>query len=231
MRCLLVLLILMQFCPIPAWAETIHGPKSLKAAASRYLEGQIASAYPGSTAEIAIGPINDRLSSTECTSVSFFVTSGSSLWGTGMLGVQCDAPTSWNMYLSYKIHLRGPALVALRPLASHYTPTAQDLAKREIEYDMDPGRYPRDPASLRNSNLTMSIAKGTPLTVDLLRTPPIIQAGQEVRIVANGPGFQISQQGIAQQQAGVGDLLRLKLASGRYIQGTVQEDGTVYIKP
>jgi flagella basal body P-ring formation protein FlgA len=231
MRCLLVLLILMQFSPTQVWAEAIHGPKSLKGAASRYLQEQIATSYPDSTAEVSIGPVNDRLSSTECTSASFFVTAGSHLWGSGMLGMQCDAPTSWNMYLSYRIRLRGPALVALRPLASNYAPNAQDLAKREIEYQTDPGRYPRDPDNLHDATLTMPIAKGTPLTIDILRVPPIIQAGQEVRIIANGPGFQISQVGIAQQQAGIGDLLRIKLSSGRYIQGTVQEDGTVYIKP
>lgn len=231
MRCLLVLLILVQFWPIPASAETIHGPKSLKTAASRYLQEQIAATYPGSKADVTLGPINDRVSSSECTSASFFVTTGSRLWGAGMLGVQCDAPTSWNMYLTYRIRLRGPALVTRRPLPSNYSPTSGDLAMREIEYTTDPGRYPHNPDNLHDAALIMAVPKGTPLTVDLLRVPPIIQAGQQVRIVANGPGFQISQVGIAQQQAGIGDLLRIKLSSGRYIQGVVQEDGTVYVKP
>lgn len=231
MRCLLVLLVLMQLSPLSAWADATHGPKSLKAAASRYLREQIASSYPDSTAQVTLGPINERLTPARCTDATFFVTAGSSLWGTGMLGVQCNAPTNWNMYLTYSIHLKGPALVARRPLPSHYAPTPADLARREIEYSMDPGRYPRDPNNLHAATLTMPLAKGAPLTVDILRVPPIIQAGQEVRIIANGPGFQISQMGIAQQQAGVGDLLRIKLSSGRFIQGTVQDDGTVYVKP
>jgi flagella basal body P-ring formation protein FlgA len=231
MRCLLLLLALTPLYSLEAQAEVIHGSESVRTAARLYLREQIAATYPDSTAEIVMGSVDERMNLPDCSSLNLFLSPGSHLWGTGSLGVRCDAPTSWSLYLTYRIHLKGPALLAMRPLPSHYAPMAQDLAKGEVEYKSDPGRYPRNTDSLHGSTLSMPIAKGTPITIDLLRVKPLIQSGQRVRILSDGPGFQVSQEGVAQQQAGVGDLLKLKLASGRYVQGLVQNDGTVYIKP
>jgi len=231
MRCLLVFLAAIALCPVLAVARPVQGSESLRTAASHFLAEQVANTYPKSKAEIQIGAMDASLKFPDCPSPSFILAAGSNLWGTGSLGVQCDSPTRWSLYLTYNINLKGPALVALRPLPSNYSPSAQDLAKTEIEYTMDPGRYPQYPDNLHGSCLSMPLAKGRPLTVDILRAIPIIRAGQRVRVLADGPGFQVTQEGIAQQQAGVGDQIRLKLSSGRYLQGTVQDDGTVYIKP
>jgi flagella basal body P-ring formation protein FlgA len=231
MRCLLVLLALVQFYSLAAQAEVIHNTESVRTAARHYLGSQIAATYPDSTAEITVGSVDERMNLSECPTPSLSLAAGSHLWGTGSIGVRCEAPANWNLYLSYSIRLKGPALLAQRPLPSHYAPTARDLTNAEVEYKSDPGRYPRNPDNLHGATLTMPVAKGTPITIDLLRVKPLIQAGQRVQIRSGGDGFVVSQEGIAQQQAGVGELLRLKLASGRYVQGIVQDDGTVYIKP
>lgn len=231
MRCLLILLALVQIYPSPALAAAVDGPNSLRAAANRFLNKQASAAYPDSAAEVLVGPVDERMNLTDCPSISFFLPPGGHLWGAGTLGVQCSAPSNLAFYLTYRIRLHGPALVAARPLASNYAPQAGDIEKRMIEYTGDPGRYLRDSANLHGATLTMPLTKGAPIRVDMLRVPPIVQAGQQVRIVSGGPGFQVSQIGVAQQAGKVGDLLRLKLSSGRYIQGVVQEDGSVYVEP
>jgi flagella basal body P-ring formation protein FlgA len=231
MRCLLILLALVQFYAVAARAGTIRDTESLRTAAIHYLGSQIAAAYPDSTAEITVGSVDERLHLPACPTPSLSLAQGSHLWGVGNLGIRCDAPSSWSLYLTYRIRLRGPALVARRPLPSHYAPTAQDLSRSEVEYAIDPDRYPRNPDNLHGATLAMPLATDSPITVDILRIKPLIQAGQRVRILADGPGFQVSQEGFAQQQAGAGELLRIKLSSGRYVQGVVQNDGTVTIKP
>src|SRR5512135_636470 len=143
MRCLLVSLMLLG--AVPALAGASHGAKSLQTAADRFLAAQARSAYPGSDAEVAVGPIDDRLDLSTCHKATFFLPPGSHLWGAGTLGVECEAPSNVNLYLTYRIRLKGPALVARRPLPSNYAPTQSDLALRTIEYARDPGRYPRDP--------------------------------------------------------------------------------------
>lgn len=232
MRCSLFCLVLqVAVYPMSVLADAIDGPEALRDAAGRFIGGQIAAAYPDSRAEIEIGPVAEHIFTPVCLATHFSLASGSRLWGAGSLAVQCDAPSPWSIYLTYRIRLKGPALTARRPLPSRYSPSAQDLVKAEVEYAMDPGRYLHDTANLRGTVLAMPLAKGNPVTIDMLQVKAIIQAGQRVRIRSDGPGFQISQEGTAQRQAGVGELLRLKLGSGRIVQGIVRDDGTVYIGP
>ncbi|MFA5081907.1 MAG: flagellar basal body P-ring formation chaperone FlgA [Hydrogenophilaceae bacterium] len=231
MRCLpvwLVLLLLFQPC---AWAETRQDFSVLRAAAGRFVSDQVGMAYPESHAEVTIGPIDPRLNLAHCPEPVFALSPGSNLWGSGSLAVDCTSPNKWGLYLTYRSVLRGPALLAKRPLPAGTTPGAADVIRDLIEYAGDPGRYPRDLASLRGATLSRPLAKNSPITIDMLRIRPIVRAGQRVRIMIDGNGFQVSQEGIAQSQASAGDNLRLKTPSGRYVQGTVQPDGTVRVKP
>ena len=229
MRCLQVWLALMLMCQLPAQAESRQDFPALRAAAARFVTSQAGTAFPDARAEVDIGPIDPRLNLPACPEPEFSLSPGSTLWGSGNLAVSCVAPAPWSLYLTYRTTLKGPALVARRPLPAGTVPGPSDVVRGEIEYAGDPGRYPRDSANLRGARLARPVAKNQPITIDLLRIPPIIKAGQKVRILVDGTGFQISQEGIAQGQARVGDSLRLKTPSGRYVQGIVQMDGTVRI--
>lgn len=227
-RCLLALALLGQG---PAWADGRQDLAAVRAAAGRHVLALVAAAYPEARAQVDIGPIDPRLQLADCPEAAFALTSGSRLWGTGNLAVDCPGPTPWNLYLSYRIALKGPALVAARALPAGTVPGANDLAPAEVEYAGDPGRYPREVAGLRGAALVRPLPRHGALTLDLLRIRPIIKAGQRVRIVIDGAGFQVSQEGIAQGQAAPGDSLRLKTASGHFVQGVVQADGTVRLRP
>ncbi|MDD5366220.1 MAG: flagellar basal body P-ring formation chaperone FlgA [Gallionellaceae bacterium] len=231
MRCLPVWLVLLLLFQTSAWAETRQDFPVLRAAAGRFVSGQVGIAYPESHADVTIGPIDPRLNLASCPEPVFTLAPGSNLWGSGTLAVDCTSPKTWGLYLSYRTVLRGPALLAKRPLPAGTVPGPADVIKDQVEYAGDPGRYPRDPASLRGAALSRPLAKNSPISIDMLRIRPIIRAGQRVRILIDGNGFQVSQDGIAQSQAGAGDSLRLKTPSGRYVQGTVQPDGTVRVRP
>lgn len=231
MRCLQSLVALLLMFHTLAQAETRQDFQSLRDAAKRYVTGQAGLAYPDAHAEVSVGPIDPRLNMPHCPEPNFTLSPGSNLWGSGNLAVNCASPSTWSLFLTYRNALKGPALIARRPLSAGEVPGAGDVTLGEIEYSGDPGRYPRDPAALRGGTLIRPLARNSPVTIDLLRIPPIIKAGQRTRILIDGVGFQVSQEGIAQSQARVGDTLRLKTPSGRYVQGIVQPDGTVRIKP
>lgn len=231
MRCLLLALGTLVLASPIARAETATPTAQVREAAMSFLTERISSAFPGTQATAEIGAIDDRLDLSSCRTPSFSVVQGSRLWANGNLGVQCEGASALSFYLAYRAHVQGPALVARRPLPANYAPLPQDLLVGHVEYINDPRRYPQDAEKLRGARLLMPLAKGAPLVVDILRTPALIRAGQRVRIIADGPGFQVTQEGIAQQQAGVGDLLRLKLSNGHYVQGVVREDGAAYIQP
>lgn len=231
MRCLLLSSGLLFILAADALAGTTVATDAIRDAASRYLTAQAAQTYPGTQAAIEIGPIDSGLDLSGCTTQDFSLMPGSRLWANGNLLVQCGGNAHLGFYLTYQARIEGPALLARRPLPSNYTPVGDDLVRGRIEYKVDPTRYPQDPDKLHGARLVMPLAKHAPLIIDMLRTPMLIRAGQRVRIVSDGPGFQVTQSGIAQQQAGVGDLLRIKLSNGRYVQGLVKDDGSVYIRP
>jgi flagella basal body P-ring formation protein FlgA len=52
-----------------------------------------------------------------------------------------------------------------------------------------------------------------------------------VRVVVEGSGFQVSQEGIAQNNAHAGETVKVKLDQKRFVQGTAQADGTIQVRP
>jgi flagellar basal body P-ring formation protein FlgA len=232
MRCLYIwpipALMLFHAC---AWAQPRQDLSGLRAAAAQYVATQVTSAYPEARSEVSIGAIDNRLNLAACSKLGFAVPAGNNLWGSGNLRAHCAAPATWSLYLTYRIQLSGPALVAKRPLAAGERPGPNDAGISVTNYVGDPARYPKTHAEMRNANLTRPLAKGNPITIEMLRVPPIIRAGEKVRIIVDGSGFQITHEGIAQGQAGVGDILRLKTPSGRLVQGKVHADGSVRIQP
>ncbi|WP_165873550.1 flagellar basal body P-ring formation chaperone FlgA [Parasulfuritortus cantonensis] len=231
MRCLRVCVTLVLMCQAVAHADDRQDFTALRQAAAGFVARQATAAYPGTRVAVEIGPVDPRLALAACPAPAFAVSPGSSLWGAGSLSASCGAPTAWELYLTYQVRLAGPALLARRPLAPGSTPGPGDLARGTVEYAGDPGRYPRDENNLRGIVLTRPLAKGNPLTIEMVRARQLVKAGQRVRIVVDGNGFQVSLEGIAQGQGGIGDSVRLKTASGRYVQGTVQPDGTVRVAP
>jgi flagella basal body P-ring formation protein FlgA len=215
------------FLPVQAHAGT---SEPLRAAALSRLADLTAAAYRSAHAEISVGSIDPRLNLPACADLKLDPAPGSRLWGAGNLVAECISPQPWKLYLSYKVTLTGPALLARRALAAGSTPAPGDLMPGTVIYAGDPGRYPVEAAGLAGATLMRPLPAGQPVTVDLLRTPVIIQAGQKVRAVLSGAGFQVGQEGIALGQAKAGDVVRLKTPSGRFIQGVVQPDGTVRIQ-
>lgn len=231
MRCLLAMFALALLPLGSVHAGARQDFTALRTEAMLFVTSQAQAAYPEARVDVQIGQIDPRLVLAHCPAPDFELSPGSNLWGAGNLAVSCGAPSQWSLYLTYRVSLRGPALLARRPLASGSVPGQGDILRGETEYAADPGRYPRDVSALRGAALVRPVAKGSPLTIDMLRVRPVIRAGQRVRVVYDGSGFQVYQSGIAQNQAAAGDVVRVKTLSGKWIQGVAQANGSVRVEP
>jgi len=78
--------------------------------------------------------------------------------------------------------------------------------------------------------LKASVAGGTPLRADLLRAVPVVLQGQLVRVVSAGEGFRVSSEGRALSNAGVGEAVQIRTASGKLLKGIVLEAGVVEVR-
>ncbi len=230
MRCLLVCLS-MALVPFAASAEVRQDLTALRAGALGFVADTVALRYPDTQASITIGTIDGRLKLPHCPKPTYAFSTGSADWGSGNLVLACASPSSWHLYVTYRVDLEGPALLALKPLPAGAAPSPTDVALGQATYRGNPGRYLRQAANLAGTVVTRPIARGEALTVDHLRTPPVIKAGQRVRIRILGPGFEVNRDGIAQNPAGIGETVRVKTESGRLIQAIVQPDGSAQVRP
>lgn len=230
-RWLIMLSGLLGVLPAEGAQQPIQDLAALTRAAGNWLEGQAIARHPGLGIGVQVTPPDARLRMSACADLRFSLPAGSQPWGTGSLGVRCESPHVWSFYTPYKITLTGPALVSNRAIAARQSLTGQDVESKQVEYQAMPELYLQDRQALTGTVLTVPIGPDTAIRSDMLRRPPLIKAGQRVPMRVEGPGYRISQEGIAQQPGALGENIRLKTANGRIVEGTVAADGSVRVGP
>jgi flagella basal body P-ring formation protein FlgA len=203
--------------------------QALRAQAGTWLESQAMKDYPDTQARVRIGPVDDRLNLPACPEPRFFLSQGGRTWGNGSLGVRCEGPVKWSLYLNFESVLRGPALVATRALPARTIPGTGDLELRLMDYQQDPDKYLREIPP--GSKLLRPLAAGQPVLLGALDRPDVIRAGQKVLVVATGSGFNVAHEGTAIGRAAAGDSIKVKMPSGRIVQGIATREGQVAVSP
>jgi flagella basal body P-ring formation protein FlgA len=216
-----------------ASAADLQDLGSLRQLAERFLHEQVRATDAALTARIEIGPVDNRLRLPRCEQPPVpFLPPGARLHGNGSLGLRCDdANQAWTLYLTYKIGLQGPALVARAPLGARQPLKAGDVELRSIAYERPPGEYLRDTTLLVGALTARPLPAGQPITVDGLLRSPTVRAGQRVKVWLAGAGFLVSQEGTALNTAAAGELVRVRTDAGKILQGRAGADGRVRIDP
>lgn len=184
--------------------------------------------------EIRLGAPDARQTAAPCTAVEPFLPAGSRLWGRTTLGLRCRDATpgavGWSALVPVEIRVYGQALVATRAIAAGEVPGEDAYALREIELTREPRGVLTDAAQINGQVAARALAAGQVLRSDLLRQRQVISAGEQVKVVASGRGFQISTQGRALNPAAAGQTVRVQSESGRMLSGTARADGSVELR-
>lgn len=202
---------------------------TLRGQAGAWLEALAMKTYPDAQARVRIGPVDERLNLAACAEPRFFLPQGGKAWGNGSLGARCEGAVKWNLYLTFESRLRGPALVAARALPARSLPGPGDLELRLLDYQQDPDTYLREFPP--GTKLLRPHAANQALILGAVERPEIITAGQKVQVVATGPGFNVSQEGTSLGSAAPGDAIKVKMPSGRIVQGIATRTGQVAVSP
>ena len=86
-----------------------------------------------------------------------------------------------------------------------------------------------DQAQAIGKTVKNSFAAGLPLRSDLLIAPWAVQQGQSVKTVSNGPGFSVSSEGKALNNAVDGQVVQVRTASGQTVSGIARMGGVVEV--
>ncbi len=178
--------------------------------------------------EIVLGQLDSRLRLAPCQSIEPYLPVNSRLWGRSQVGLRCvQGATRWNVFLPVTVKAWGPAWV----LKSHVTPGTAlregDAMQAEVDWAADSSPVLAQPEQWIGHVPAYPLSAGQPLRQSMVRAAQVFAIGATVRIIARGPGFQVSAQGQAQSPGVVGQSARVRMDNGNVVSGKVLDEYTV----
>ncbi|WDZ98017.1 flagellar basal body P-ring formation chaperone FlgA [Herbaspirillum sp. WKF16] len=199
----------------------------LQQTAEQFLKSQT-SGLPGSVT-IEVDPVDQRLNLAACLEPQAFMPNGARLWGKTTIGIKCVAPSPWTIYVRASVQVISDYLVAAVPLVQGQTISLSDVTRVRGDMSSLPNGVITEEAQAVGRVAAMSVRAGTPLRMDSIRNQRVVQQGQAVRVISNGPGFQISTEARALTNATEGQMAQARTAAGQVVSGIAKAGGILEI--
>jgi flagella basal body P-ring formation protein FlgA len=218
-----------------AQAQALVSEQELLGQAKRWLDRSISGAQtPGAAVlrmEVTLGALDSRLRLASCARVESYLPPGTRLWGKTRLGLRClDGVSKWNVFLPVTVKALGQAWVVRRDVAPGAQLGAADLMQAEVDWAEDSSPVMVDAAQWLGQVATRALTTGQTLRQNMARPMQVFQAGTQVRVLAQGPGFQITSDGQALSAGVVGQLTKVRMENGRVMSATVLDARTVRLE-
>ncbi len=181
------------------------------------------------TLSLTAAPLDPRLRLPACDlPLEAFVTGDGQVRAQTTVGVRCAGSVHWTIYTSITVESVAPVLTARYALPRDAVLTAADF---QLQTRHVPGllaSYLSNPAALTDQRLRRPLSAGEPLSIDALAPAPLIRRGQQVVLVARGPGIEVRAAGVALSDGRASDHIRVQnLSSQRIVEGVVRSDSVV----
>jgi flagella basal body P-ring formation protein FlgA len=178
---------------------------------------------------IKVGQIDTRLNLSACAAPEAFMPNGSRAWGRTIVGVRCSVPAPWTVYVPATVQVLADYMVTAAPLAQGQTIGPADIAKVKGDLTTLPAGIITDPAQAVGRTIAASLPPGTPLRQDTLRTQQAVQQGQMIRLVSVGPGFKVSTEARALNNATEGQVTQARTPAGQVVTGIAKAGGILEV--
>ncbi len=214
-------------------AQTV-GEADLLALTRRWLVQAVAGAQASGSVplriEINLGALDARLRLAPCAQPQPYTPPGSRLWGNTRVGLRCvDGLSKWNVFLSVTIRAWGPAWVMRKDVGPGAVLLESDVMQSQVDWAEDASPIMAEPSAWVGQVATRALSTGQALRQNLVRPAQVFQAGAQVRVLAQGSGFQISADGQALSPGVVGQQARVRMDNGRVMSGMVLDARTVQV--
>ncbi|ADI30084.1 flagellar basal body P-ring formation chaperone FlgA [Methylotenera versatilis] len=200
---------------------------SIKTKITEFLETQTIG-YPGKVS-VHAGAIDPNLKLAQCPDMQVFMPTGSRAWGKTSVGVRCNAPNVWTIYVQATVNVIAQYLVAASPLAQGQTVTEQDMMFESGDLTQLPAGVFTEQSQAIGRTVNISMNAGAVLRQELLKVAPVVQLGQTVMVTSKGNGFSVSAEGLSMAKANEGQVVQVKVASGQIVTGIARNGGQVEV--
>jgi len=175
--------------------------------------------------EVELGQLDPRLKLAPCEQIHPYLPTGVRPYGRTRIGLRCvQGVTKWNVYLPVTVKLHAQALVAAAALPAGTLLEAHHLQRSEVDLAASP-----DPAITAaplaiGRMLARPLAAGDTLRRGDLKARQFFAAGDVVRVIAVGSGYAVSAEGQAVTAGVEGQPARVRVESGRILNGVPSGD-------
>lgn len=200
---------------------------ALRTLAAEYLQSQSAG-LPGKVT-ITIGALEQRMNLAACAAPQAFQQNGARTMGKTTVGIRCSAPTPWTIYIQAQVSVLAEYVATALPLVQGQMIDASQLVMVPGDLGALPNGVLTDMAQAVGKTSSMSLAPGAPLRSDMLKSKPVVQSGQAVRVVSAGAGFSVSGEGRAIGNAAEGQVVQVRNKAGAILSGIARAGGLVEV--
>ena len=177
----------------------------------------------------SIGQLDARTQLSPCNAFEPFLPTGSKLWGKSTVGVRCLGPSTWTVYIPVQVNVSGSYLISARAMPAGYLIGEADIVIRSGDLNTLPTNVLTDRAQAVGKTVKNGFSAGQPIRSDLLIAPWAVQQGQTVKTESNGPGFTVSSEGKALNNAVAGQVVQVRTNSGQTVSGIARSGGVVEV--
>ncbi|MCX9157960.1 flagellar basal body P-ring formation chaperone FlgA [Niveibacterium sp. 24ML] len=218
--------LLAALTPGASQAAMSEAQAAIHSAVTTYLARE-AAAFPGRVS-VQIGENAIPRNAKPCPALQLGLPAGQRAWGKTTVGVRCAAP-SWAMYVPARVVIEGSYLVAARPLAAGARLESADWEIRTGDIASQPPGVLTDPSQALGRTLRQPVSGGLALRSNQLLVVQAVERGQRVRVTSSGGGFEVANEGVALAAAAEGQVVQVRLDSGRVLQGVARAGGRVEV--
>lgn len=181
--------------------------------------------------EVRLGQLDPRLRLKSCQiPVEAFMPPGGRAMGNTTVGIRCPDTDGWTIYVSARINVYGPVLIARQPLARGSVIQETDLDLVERNLASLPYGYYLDSQPVAGMVAKRTIAASTVITPNMVQAPKLIRRGERVSVIAETGALRIRTVGKALSDGKSGDLVQVEAeGSKRVVDGIVVSQGVVKV--
>lgn len=212
----------------------------MRQAAQTALDSQdsLAEGEPGARAgtaapprvEVLVGKLDPRLRLAPCQKITPYLPPGSRAVGATRIGLRCtQGPKAWNVYLPVTVKVFARSLVAATALPVGTVLQPRHLVEAEVDLAASTDPAIAQPQLAIGRTLARSLVPGDALRRADLKLRQWFAAGDMVRVVAVGPGYQIAAEAQALGPGVDGQTVRARIEGGRIVSGVATADRRIEV--
>lgn len=206
--------------------EGFESPERIRSVARDYAQQQA-----GAGTQVEATALDERLRLPACSkSPAAFMPQGNNGRGAMTVGVRCEGPVAWTLYIPVRISQNLQVLVLTRSLNRGEVITPDMLSLQVRDTATLPYGYLSDLTAVTGKTLKRPMIAGSVLSPDAMEAQRIIKRGQLVTVYSRVGGLEVRAQATALSDAGQGERLRVEnKSSHRVVEGVVRSADSIEV--